>query len=85
VRVFRLGEEPGDDLSSTTAEERLAMVSSASVTGVAFEPAWSGRSRHTLFGMEVPFLGRRDLIANERATGRTKDLADLEALETDRE
>jgi len=27
VRVFRLGEEPPDDLSgSTTAEERLAMV-----------------------------------------------------------
>jgi hypothetical protein len=27
VRKFRLGEEPGDDLSSsTTAEERIAMV-----------------------------------------------------------
>ncbi|MDX2121569.1 MAG: hypothetical protein SF070_11010 [Gemmatimonadota bacterium] len=27
VRIFRLGEEPGDDLSAeTTAEQRLAMV-----------------------------------------------------------
>lgn len=31
VRVFRLGEEPGDDLSlETTAEQRLAMVSELS-------------------------------------------------------
>jgi len=35
VRIFRLGEEPRDDLSdSTTAEERLAMLEESS------ERAW---------------------------------------------
>jgi hypothetical protein len=29
----------------------------------------------------VPFLGREALIQNKRATGRRKDLGDLEALE----
>jgi hypothetical protein len=30
VRIFRLGDEPPDDLSSTTAEERIAMVAELS-------------------------------------------------------
>jgi hypothetical protein len=28
----------------------------------------------------VPFLGREELLANKRAAGRQRDLADLEAL-----
>lgn len=34
----------------------------------------------TVEGLDVPFLGREALIQNKRATGRLKDLADLEAL-----
>lgn len=30
VRIFRLGDEPPDDLSSTTAEERIALVAELS-------------------------------------------------------
>jgi hypothetical protein len=30
--------------------------------------------------MNVPFLGRAALVRNKRASGRAKDLADLEAL-----
>ena len=30
--------------------------------------------------VSVPFLSREDLLRNKRATGRTRDLADLEAL-----
>jgi hypothetical protein len=30
--------------------------------------------------LAIPFIGRRALVANKRATGRLKDLADLEAL-----
>jgi hypothetical protein len=30
--------------------------------------------------LAVPFLGRVDLVRNKRATGRTQDRADLEAL-----
>lgn len=45
-----------------------------------FEVAWSSRREHLVRGLSVPFLGRDTLIANKRATGRTKDRADLEAL-----
>jgi hypothetical protein len=31
----------------------------------------------------VPFIGRNALLANKRAAGRAKDLADVEALEAD--
>jgi len=45
-----------------------------------FEQAWSHRSVHTVRDHQVPFLGRAELIVNKRASGRRKDLADLEAL-----
>jgi hypothetical protein len=51
-----------------------------SVTGVAFEEAWAERTLHEVTGVTIPFLGRRALIANKRATARLQDLADLEAL-----
>jgi hypothetical protein len=35
---------------------------------------------HEVGGLVVPFLGRAALVRNKRATGRTKDRADLEAL-----
>jgi hypothetical protein len=35
---------------------------------------------HEVGGHRVPFLGREALIANKRASGRLKDLADIEAL-----
>jgi hypothetical protein len=35
----------------------------------------------TVRGRSFPFLGRADLIANKRAPGRPKDLADLDSLE----
>ena len=50
------------------------------LTGVDFEDAWTDRVVHSVEGVAVPFLGRRSLIKNKRATGRLKDLADLEAL-----
>ncbi|MCI0658308.1 MAG: hypothetical protein L0170_14750 [Acidobacteria bacterium] len=50
------------------------------ITGVEFDHAWSGRVTHQVGGLSVPFLGREELLANKRATGRQQDLADLEAL-----
>ena len=39
VRVFRLGQEPSDDLSgSTSAEERFEMVAALSARMVEFSP-----------------------------------------------
>ena len=46
-----------------------------------FEEAWAGRRVEMVDGLALAFLGRAELLKNKRATGRTKDLADVEALE----
>lgn len=50
------------------------------ISGVAFEEAWRTRELHEWGGLRVPFLGRSAMVRNKRATGRWKDLADLEAM-----
>jgi hypothetical protein len=45
-----------------------------------FEAAWTERVEYAFCGHMVPFLSRAALIENKRASGRRKDLADLEAL-----
>jgi hypothetical protein len=55
-----------------------------SLTGVSWEEAYQHRLPGRYGGVEVWYLGREQLIANKRALGRGKDLADLEALEVDR-
>lgn len=51
-----------------------------SITGVDLDRAWSERVSGSLDGIPVNFLGRESLLENKRATGRTQDKADLEAL-----
>ncbi len=51
-----------------------------SITGVEFPAGWEDRVMHTVESVDVPFIGRHTLIKNKRATGRLRDLADLEAL-----
>jgi hypothetical protein len=51
------------------------------VSGLGFGQAWPNRTLHAVGALEVPFLGRDDLIRNKRASGRSKDVADLEILE----
>ena len=54
------------------------------LTGIDdFEAAWEARVESQIAGRTIPFLGRATLIANKRATGRLKDLADIEALGED--
>lgn len=50
------------------------------ISGVDFEAAWSTRTVHSVSGLDIPFLGYDEFIANKRAAGRAKDLADLEEL-----
>ena len=52
-----------------------------SIDGVNFEEAWRDRKEWTLEGLVVPVLSRDHLIANKKAVGRAKDLADVETLE----
>jgi hypothetical protein len=48
------------------------------LTGVDFESAWRTRVVHRVGSLEIPFLDRQTLI--RRATGRLRDLADVERL-----
>jgi hypothetical protein len=52
------------------------------ISGVSFDEAWASRLVVTVLGAPLAFLGRDALIANKRAAGRPKDLADVEALES---
>lgn len=51
-----------------------------SLSGVSWEECWSGRQPGAYGDVAVAFIGRVQFIANKRAMGRQKDLADLEAL-----
>jgi hypothetical protein len=51
-----------------------------SLTGVSWEEAFSGRVVGKYGDLAVYYIGREQFIANKRAIGRTKDLADLDAL-----
>jgi len=51
------------------------------ITGLRdFEEAWATRAVIAVRGRDVPLLGRAALVANKRAAGRPKDVADLHAL-----
>jgi hypothetical protein len=51
-----------------------------SITGVEFEDVWRGRVPSELDGLAVSFIDKASFILNKKATGRTQDKADIEAL-----
>jgi hypothetical protein len=67
-RILQLGRQP------------LRIDVLTSITGVPWADAWSGRLRGRYGRVRTQFLGRSELIANKRAAGRPKDLADVAAL-----
>lgn len=66
--VFQLGVAPG----------RVDILTA--LTGLTFEEAWPDRVRHAFGPVTVDFIGRDSFIRNKRATGRAKDLGDIEDL-----
>jgi|RhiMethySRZTD1v2_1073278.scaffolds.fasta_scaffold462914_1 hypothetical protein len=50
------------------------------LTGLTFSEAWPGRVRAAFGPITVDVIGREAFIRNKRATGRARDLGDLEAL-----
>lgn len=52
----------------------------ASLTGVSWEEAWSGKINGLYGDIPVHYLGRLQFLSNKKAIGRKKDLADLESL-----
>jgi hypothetical protein len=67
--VFQIGVPP----------KRIDIITG--VLGVEFEQAWPRRNTVELAGQSIPVIGRGDLIASKRMTGRQRDLADLADLE----
>jgi len=51
-----------------------------SLTGVSWEEAFLGRKAGKYGDIQVHYIGRDQFVANKRAMGRKRDLADLEAL-----
>ena len=51
------------------------------IDGVKYAEAAPRAIQKTIEGVPVRIISREDLIANKRASGRTKDLADAEILE----
>jgi hypothetical protein len=51
------------------------------ISGVVFSDAWARRLPGEFLGVAANFLSRADFVVNKRASGRRKDLDDLEALE----
>lgn len=66
--VFQIGVAP----------QRIDILTS--IDGVDFPSAFDPRLEVDLDGVRIPVISRSHLIQNKRASGRTQDLADLEAL-----
>jgi hypothetical protein len=73
--------EPGMVLQIGVVPCRIDIITS--ITGVSFDEAWAGRIAIEVEGRIFSCLGRAELLANKRATGRPKDLVDVATLEED--
>ena len=51
-----------------------------SISGVSFDEAWQSRIYAKLDGTEVALIGREALLKNKLASGRPKDLIDVDQL-----
>ena len=54
-----------------------------SISGVTWEEAQAHKEPGVFGDVPVAYIGRSEFVANKRASGRQKDLADLEALGED--
>ncbi len=49
-----------------------------SIDGVRFDDAWENRTIFQMDDIPLPYLSKPDLLVSKKATGRAKDLADIE-------
>jgi hypothetical protein len=70
---------PGQVFQMGVAPYRIDVLTS--ISGVTFEEAWETRVHRSFGGQDVAFIAKDLLIKNKRASGRKKDLADVEELE----
>lgn len=51
------------------------------ISGVDFDEAYQSKVEAETDSLKIPFISASDFIKNKRATGRPKDLGDIEALQ----
>jgi len=74
---------PGTIFQIGIAPSRIDVITA--IDGVTFDAAWPGRIDLQIEGIDLPVIGRSELLANKRASGRPQDLADVARLERQRE
>ena len=67
--IFQIGVEP------------IRIDISTSIEGITFESAYPNAKTIVVDGLHIPVLSIEDLIKSKKASGRHRDLADVEALE----
>lgn len=70
------------DRMMTLGREPLRIDILNEISGVRFATAWKNRVSGRLDGQLLEVIGLRDMLRNKRASGRLKDLADVEELQT---
>ena len=70
--------KPGQIIQLGVPPVRIDIITS--ITGVLWKDAVSNRVEGSYGDIRIYYIGRQELIANKRAVGRKKDIADLEAL-----
>ncbi len=71
-------ERPDQVIQLGVSPVRIDLITS--ITGVSWDEAFAGRIPSTYGDIPVHYIGREQFLLNKRATGRKRDLADLEAL-----
>jgi hypothetical protein len=77
-RVF---QEPGNVYRIGSSPVQIDIINQAS--GIDFEDCFSRRRLLSSEDLEISTISKADLIRNKRASGRHRDLADVEFLEED--
>ena len=72
-------EEPGRVFQFGRVPIRIDILTAPS--GIKFDDCYARRVESTLDGIPVPVISLKDLQTNKAASGRPKDLADLDELE----
>ena len=70
--------QPGKIIRMGNPPFRLEVLTT--ISGVEFAECYAQRTVSEVDGLEVPFIRLDDLKANKKASGRLKDLADIEYL-----
>lgn len=71
--IFRMGRSP----------VQIDIINEAS--GINFEDCYTRRNRITVEDIHISMIAKEDLIKNKKASGRHRDLADIESFEEEKE